>query len=668
MIKTGFYRFSLGGCVLLSLSLSAPMALAGGAGSAYFSIEGDINTAGDQYDFFFDTSRAINSFEVVRFETFTHAGGINAAGDTIASSNFDSELNLFDGLGGQIAQDDESGPDFDALITWAVNQPFGTSLPAPLPSDSYRLNLRKYANLGNNTGPFAVDLVGPTDAMTVTGASPVGTGTLNSLKFGTANPAGPSATFNQSTTLTISDNLTIAKTGKAVFNNSGTTTVHGTTDLNTAGTLTQTAGILYTDTVNLNGGTLDIQGGVWSVNTLTGLTTLDIDGYMSIGDINAGPSAASLTVGSGQSLDVLNTFSVGEVGKAGTLTINNGGVVTAQNTARIGGFGGTNGSSINIGDDGLFNVGTNLFVGGFSGGPGGTSTLTIGGTSNTAKAEVDGSVTIYNGSTVNVNDHGLLEVDGSVNVQGGSTLNLNGGTLTADTIDHTNFGIFNFTGGTLHVDTFDGFLFHYGGTLAPGNSPGITTITHDYFNAGGTIEIEMDGLTAGADFDQIQIADNAQLDSTSSVLDIVFPNAFTYMPGDSMLILQASVITGTFSSVNFATNPGAQFGLIYTPTTVTLLAGLPGDLNNDGFVGIADLDIVLGNWNQNVTAGVWAGGDPTGDGFIGIADLDVVLGNWNAGTPPGETSNIPEPSSLLLLLGLSGLALVRGDTRQGACV
>ena len=30
---------------------------------------------------------------------------------------------------------------------------------------------------------------------------------------------------------------------------------------------------------------------------------------------------------------------------------------------------------------------------------------------------------------------------------------------------------------------------------------------------------------------------------------------------------------------------------------------LTGDLNNDGFVGIADLNIILGNWNQNVTPG-----------------------------------------------------------------
>ncbi|MEZ6192473.1 MAG: hypothetical protein R3C45_14450 [Phycisphaerales bacterium] len=54
---------------------------------------------------------------------------------------------------------------------------------------------------------------------------------------------------------------------------------------------------------------------------------------------------------------------------------------------------------------------------------------------------------------------------------------------------------------------------------------------------------------------------------------------------------------------------------------------LVGDLNDDGFVGIGDLNIVLGAWNQNVAAGNKMLGDPSGDGFVGIEDLNEVLGN-----------------------------------------
>jgi poly(beta-D-mannuronate) lyase len=85
---------------------------------------------------------------------------------------------------------------------------------------------------------------------------------------------------------------------------------------------------------------------------------------------------------------------------------------------------------------------------------------------------------------------------------------------------------------------------------------------------------------------------------------------------------------------------------------------LEGDLDGDGFVGIADLNIVLGNWNQNVTAGNLLAGDPTGDGFVGIGDLNLVLGNWNAGTPPDASANIPEPATLTVLLA-AGCAMLR---------
>ncbi len=92
---------------------------------------------------------------------------------------------------------------------------------------------------------------------------------------------------------------------------------------------------------------------------------------------------------------------------------------------------------------------------------------------------------------------------------------------------------------------------------------------------------------------------------------------------------------------------------------------LAGDLNRDGFVGIEDLNIVLGHWNQAVPVNDLLRGDPSGDGFVGIEDLNAVLGNWNVGTPPSESgANIPEPSGVVCL-GMCGLALLR---RERSCV
>jgi peptidyl-prolyl cis-trans isomerase A (cyclophilin A) len=89
-----------------------------------------------------------------------------------------------------------------------------------------------------------------------------------------------------------------------------------------------------------------------------------------------------------------------------------------------------------------------------------------------------------------------------------------------------------------------------------------------------------------------------------------------------------------------------------------LSALLLGDIDGDGFVGIADLNVVLGNWNQAVPPGDPLA-DPSGDGFVGIEDLNAVLGVWNVGSPPPPAagSAVPEPAGLALL-GLGSVLMV----------
>jgi len=96
--------------------------------------------------------------------------------------------------------------------------------------------------------------------------------------------------------------------------------------------------------------------------------------------------------------------------------------------------------------------------------------------------------------------------------------------------------------------------------------------------------------------------------------------------------------------------------------TYAPLSVIEGDLSGDGFVGIDDLGIVLGNWNQNVPPADPLA-DPSGDGFVGIDDLNLVLANWNSGTPPA-TSNVPEPAGLVISCLLSVPLLSRRRTAR----
>jgi Aspartyl protease len=128
-------------------------------------------------------------------------------------------------------------------------------------------------------------------------------------------------------------------------------------------------------------------------------------------------------------------------------------------------------------------------------------------------------------------------------------------------------------------------------------------------------------------------------------------------PRDGINIVPAIIGTNLFADRNIVINPEPGNAYLAISDIVTVL----GDLDSDGFVGIADLTIILSNWNQTVTEGYLFSGDPTGDGFVGIEDLTLVLGNWNAGTPP-PGSAVPEPGTLLFL-GCPAVVLMRRRRR-----
>jgi hypothetical protein len=151
-------------------------------------------------------------------------------------------------------------------------------------------------------------------------------------------------------------------------------------------------------------------------------------------------------------------------------------------------------------------------------------------------------------------------------------------------------------------------------------------------------------------------------------VEIPFEDQLFFVPLDLNVPNTSGVTSGSVSlgsydaSSGSSSHPEDQFviydNLVITTENDLLVGGLTGDLDGDGFVGITDLNIVLGTWNQNVTPGSLGDGDPSGDGFVGIEDLNVVLGNWNAGTPPTAGAAVPEPATLGLV-ALGGAAMFK---------
>ena len=88
---------------------------------------------------------------------------------------------------------------------------------------------------------------------------------------------------------------------------------------------------------------------------------------------------------------------------------------------------------------------------------------------------------------------------------------------------------------------------------------------------------------------------------------------------------------------------------------------IPGDATGDGLVNEADSARLASNWGES---GVdWSKGDFDGDGVVGPNDASILAANWGYGTEQsGESSAVPEPGMMVLLLG--GLAGLLGFRRR----
>jgi len=278
---------------------------------------------------------------------------------------------------------------------------------------------------------------------------------------------------------------------------------------------------------------------------------------------------------------------------------------------------------------------------------------------------VDGDITDGLGESKLWIKGGTLSAGGDITVEQidlvDGQLEGSGGTITINDPSPT---AFNLKGGTLkNFGTIDGTLVQDGGTLMIGASPGIMTISGDYTlndqGSGGTLSVEIGGMTAGVDHDKLQIGQTATLDGTLSLqlIDDFIPSV-----GDRFYILDFIAASGdlTLDSSSALLPEGLNWNLDDLMTTGELFVSssiltVPGDYNVNGIVDPADFVV----WRNHLGSSVVLPNDTT-PGMVTQADYDVWNTNFGNLTSREFTAiSTPEPSSaaLLYIVIVAALAL-----------
>jgi hypothetical protein len=475
------------------------------------------------------------------------------------------------------------------------------------------------ANTGITLTGTAAEIENETGVNALTGLATISSGgsfTINSgANFTTA------ANFTNNGTLTVgSGTKFVVKSGSSLTNFSGTTLTGGTYDV--TGTLqfgaTGTSLVTNAAKITLTGPGAKI---IDSANQDI-LTDFATNSAGALFDITSGSNFTtagnftnhgSLTVGTGSKFDVngdLTNFSTstdtltgGTYSVTGTLQFDGADIVT--NAANLT-LSGTSYKILNqSSNNGLANFAANASSGTFTL-SNNASLTTAGAFSNAGTVDVQkGSSFTVGGTGVYTQTAGKTTVDGTLNASGGAAFD-------AGSI----FG----NGGDLDGNVTSSATFNIGDTAM---RAGAETVTGTYTQtSSGALDIDIGGVTAGTQYDQLTISGAASLNGTLN-LDLI--NGFIPTTSDTFDILNASSLGGTmFSTVNGLTfNDGTEeFEVIYNSNNVTL-----------------DVESVPSNGLSNGLA-------------LNISKTGLVASNSmpiNRGTP--------EPGSLLLLgTGLASLA------------
>ena len=408
------------------------------------------------------------------------------------------------------------------------------------------------------------------------------------------------------------------------------------------------------DNVDVNAEFVDYDG-ITDMTYINEQKALEAASYNQNGDINfqagthtvtkapdVGPAAMNITGNASVNTGAATTFSGVDFNASGSLTVGSGATLDTNNGASV------SASALNVSGDTQVDISS-------------------GGRFQVADYTHADGAAIYNlpsldayldgGATEPISINNFLIQDGSVRIGFPSARSL---------IDDLSNILLAQVAADLRIG--DGTMPLATPTLEVGNSPGVLVVQDVAITPNATVQIEIAGPDPAKDYDVLVATGTADLAGTLA-LSLIAP--YTPALGDTFDVLRFAtrdpdgpdgdalttfdLITGAVPATDLA------FAPIYTDTTLTLRATVPGDTNFDNAVTVADLSTFALNFGTTTGPGSFHLGDFNGDNAVTVADLSLLALNFgfdldDASEPIGlslhdaaliagiDPATIPEPA------------------------